>query len=474
MVTKFDIDKFDGKISFAIWKVHMQAVLTYHGYKKAPRSLAHKPQGMSDKDWLELDEKALATIQLFLTREVLREVLHETTATGTSVQDHLDEFNTILIGLRNLDVDIDDEDKAILLVISLPASYKHFKEIMLYGNRETLSFIDVKSALLSKQKYDDDVDPESGEGLNARGQSSDWGESSNKNKKNQSQSRGKYSNKSCKYCKKLGHVVSDCYKLKNKLEREGKGNNEKKPEKSAKVAIAKGDSDGDVYLAIDTKKSRDELIIDSGCTFHMTPHQSWFSTYESFNGGNVYMGNHTICTVIGKGNIQVKILDGGVRTITGVRYVPDLKRNLISLSTLEANGYHARKYDKESISLTNNSLDTILDEPCSSQLSTLFATSSKGYVESVHVAKRHKVGNLYLKEAGWADGGHVIACTQPRRLAVQGKGQWLFENDPHDGNRKCEALWPIFKIAHQQSRYIFDLYHRRKEISAELFEFCLD
>ncbi|MED6207816.1 hypothetical protein PIB30_039192 [Stylosanthes scabra] len=48
------------------------------------------------------------------------------------------------------------------------------------------------------------------------------------------------------------------------------------------------------------------------------------------------------------------------------------------------------------------------------------------------------------------------------------------ENDPHDGKRKCETLWPIFKIAHQKSRYIFDLYHRRKEISKELYEFCLD
>ncbi|GJT50954.1 retrovirus-related pol polyprotein from transposon TNT 1-94 [Tanacetum coccineum] len=271
MVTKFDIDKFDGKISFAIWKVHMQAVLTHHGYKKALRGIAHKPQSMSDEDWLELDEKALATIQLFLTREVLREVIHETTAAGlwlkleslymtkslanklrlkdrlytfrmkpgTSVQDHLDEFNTILIDLENLDVDIDDEDKA----------------------------------------YDDDVEPESGEGLVARGRSSDRGESSNKNKKHRSQSRGKYSNKSCKYCKKLGHIVSDCYKLKNKLEREGKGNNKKKPEKAAEVAIAKGDSDGDVYLAIDTKKSRDELIVDSGCTFHMIPHRSWIRIF---------------------------------------------------------------------------------------------------------------------------------------------------------------------------------------------------
>ncbi|KAJ6739365.1 hypothetical protein OIU74_004184 [Salix koriyanagi] len=48
------------------------------------------------------------------------------------------------------------------------------------------------------------------------------------------------------------------------------------------------------------------------------------------------------------------------------------------------------------------------------------------------------------------------------------------ELDPHDGKRKCEALWPIFKITHQKSRYIYDLYYRRNEISKELYEFCLD
>ncbi|KAK0605578.1 hypothetical protein LWI29_028323 [Acer saccharum] len=48
------------------------------------------------------------------------------------------------------------------------------------------------------------------------------------------------------------------------------------------------------------------------------------------------------------------------------------------------------------------------------------------------------------------------------------------ENDPHDGKRKCEALWPIFKIAHQKSQYIYDLYYKRNEISKELYEFCLE
>ncbi|CAJ2677499.1 BUD31-like protein [Trifolium pratense] len=62
---------------------------------------------------------------------------------------------------------------------------------------------------------------------------------------------------------------------------------------------------------------------------------------------------------------------------------------------------------------------------------------------------------------------------EPTLRELQGKMREA-ENDPHDGKRKCETLWPIFKIAHQKSRYVFDLYHRRKEISKELYEFCLD
>jgi hypothetical protein len=41
-------------------------------------------------------------------------------AGGTSIQSHLNEFNSICVDLESLDVNIDDEDKAILLVVSLP------------------------------------------------------------------------------------------------------------------------------------------------------------------------------------------------------------------------------------------------------------------------------------------------------------------------------------------------------------------
>lgn len=39
------------------------------------------------------------------------------------------------------------------------------------------------------------------------------------------------------------------------------------------------------------------------------------------------------------------------------------------------------------------------------------------------------------------------------------------ETESHEGKRKVEALWPIFKIHHQRSRYIYDLFYRRKAIS---------
>jgi hypothetical protein len=48
------------------------------------------------------------------------------------------------------------------------------------------------------------------------------------------------------------------------------------------------------------------------------------------------------------------------------------------------------------------------------------------------------------------------------------------ELETHEGKRKCEALWPIFKLTHQKSRFIYDLFYKRKEISRELYEFCLE
>ena len=42
---------------------------------------------------------------------------------GTPLKEHLDELNSILMELRDIDVKIEDEDLAIISLASLPPSY---------------------------------------------------------------------------------------------------------------------------------------------------------------------------------------------------------------------------------------------------------------------------------------------------------------------------------------------------------------
>ena len=50
------------------------------------------------------------------------------------------------------------------------------------------------------------------------------------------------------------------------------------------------------------------------------------------------MGNNTTCKVVSFGTVKMKMSYGMVRTVTDVRYVPGLKKNLISLGTLDKIG----------------------------------------------------------------------------------------------------------------------------------------
>ena len=59
----------------------------------------------------------------------LKEHLHTSSmAESTPRQNHLDEFNSIIIDLESLDMKIEDEDKAILLVVPLSLPINTSKE----------------------------------------------------------------------------------------------------------------------------------------------------------------------------------------------------------------------------------------------------------------------------------------------------------------------------------------------------------
>ena len=71
----------------------------------------------------------------------------------------------------------------------------------------------------------------------------------------------------------------------------------------------------------------------------MTPNKAWFETFKTVNGGQVILGNNKACDVQGIGTVRLKLHDGVERMLQQVRCIPGLKRNLISLGTLDTNGY---------------------------------------------------------------------------------------------------------------------------------------
>src|SRR3954468_11931521 len=120
---------------------------------------------MGEDEWKEIDVKAKATIILCLSDEILYNVLNDDTTAGmwsrleslymkkslsnklymkkqlyclrmmegTPILHSLNDFNKIVSNLLALKVKLDEEDKALILLSSLPPSYNHLVTTILYG-----------------------------------------------------------------------------------------------------------------------------------------------------------------------------------------------------------------------------------------------------------------------------------------------------------------------------------------------------
>ncbi|KAH9762156.1 hypothetical protein KPL70_000706 [Citrus sinensis] len=219
--SKIDLEKFTGKNDFNMWKVKMEALLITQGLgdalepiiKKEGLEASTSSSSLTPQQAAEIDKKARSTIILSLGDSVIREVARERTvadlwaklervymtkslanrlyikkrmftlkmAEGSSLEDHIDEFNKVCDTLEIIDKGLDDEGKALLLVSSLPPSYSNFVDALMY-ERQTLSLDEVKAALNTRGLQEKSGNMNSGEVL----------------------------------CQKEGHFKRDCPELKNK------------------------------------------------------------------------------------------------------------------------------------------------------------------------------------------------------------------------------------------------------------------
>ena len=85
-----------------------------------------------------------ATTKVYLKQKLYKLSMQE----GSDLVEHMNAFNQIVTDLARLSVKVDDEDRAILLLCSLPPSYEHLITTLTYG-KETVELEDITAALLS-------------------------------------------------------------------------------------------------------------------------------------------------------------------------------------------------------------------------------------------------------------------------------------------------------------------------------------
>ncbi|KAG8490008.1 hypothetical protein CXB51_015369 [Gossypium anomalum] len=340
--TRFEIEKFDGETNFNLWQVRMMAILVQSGLKKLCLANTVLQEVLMEKTssslWKRLE--TLYATKSLANRLVLKQRLFTFRMNECELlRDHISQFITLLNDLNNVEVHIDDEDQAMLLLCSLPPSYKSFRETLIYG-RDKLSFEDVKGHLLSRDKLDNELHLDS---------------------------------KTDRQASVL--IVINC---------EIKKATESNEEDVAGANLA--DENGDDFFSVE--------------------------------GGVVRMGNNSSSKVIGIGTVKIKMHDKTIKTLSDVRYVPDLRKNLISLSILDLKGCKIN-IESSGIKVSRGALVLLKGKRIGSLyiLEGSIVTDEIGRPSSVTELKstcleRRQLG--HMREKGFEKLGHCVRENQTR------------------------------------------------------------
>ena len=131
---------------------------------------------------------------------------------GTKIADHLNVFNTFICQLSDMEVKMEEEDKAITLLCSLPESWDHFMTLISLSTVDSLKLESIVGALLFEEvRRKSSIETSTREAMVARGRSKERGEKTRGSSRSKSKG-GKKCKAKCWYCNKLEHLKKDFWK----------------------------------------------------------------------------------------------------------------------------------------------------------------------------------------------------------------------------------------------------------------------
>ncbi|GJR29297.1 retrovirus-related pol polyprotein from transposon TNT 1-94 [Tanacetum coccineum] len=335
------VEVFDGTGHFGMWQSEVLDALFQQGLDIAIEE--SKPEDVEERNWLTINRLACGTIRSCLSRKQRYAFSKETYAYKLWVA--LEEKflkkncqNKLFMKKRLFHFTyVPDQDLALILLGPLPDEYELLETTLLNG-KDDVSLSEVCDALYSKElrRKDKQISSsEDAEVLLIRGRSQKKGTG----KRWRSKSRQRLSKDECTFCHEKGHWKRDCPRLKTK-------DNHYKGKAVAEANVTKcDDEESDLSLVTSSSRNASKIwLLDSACSHHITPHREWFSNFEKHEEV-VYTADQNPLTTHGIGSVRLQNEDGTIVTLKGVRYLPKLKKNLISVGILESKGFEVRAKD---------------------------------------------------------------------------------------------------------------------------------
>ncbi|GJW67708.1 hypothetical protein Tco_0122132 [Tanacetum coccineum] len=333
-------------------------------------------------------------IKALLEQQGLAAALEELPATTIVAYDNVIKrkvYSALILclgDLEDIDTIISDENHALLLLTSLPSSYDNFVDTLLYG-RDTLKLEDVLATLNSKELQKmTKVKGDDGEGL--------------------------YNHK-----KSQGFV-------KNKVQ------------VSDPIAIEYDSAD--VMMVMSVKELLD-LIMDSEGSHHMTYKRDYLFDFEEYYGGNVLLGDGRECRVRRTGKVREQMRDGSSSVLDNVKYVLELRQNLISLGTLEKEGFTV-KMQSGKIKVIKGSLVVLSRTRSANNVYTLddqavTMKSLKGRKQLGEYQTRWKIKTGIQQQNGLVEEMNMTLLAKLHCFLIQSGLSKVFGQRIQPGNKLC-------------------------------------
>jgi hypothetical protein len=98
---------------------------------------------------------------------------------------------------------------------------------------------------------------------------------------------------------------------------------------------------GDVLqdaLILSVDNIYESWVVDSGASFHATPHRKHFLDYVQGDFGQVHLDDDAPCKIVGMGKVKIQQRNGNQWLLKELRHVPDLRKNPISIGQFASEG----------------------------------------------------------------------------------------------------------------------------------------